>query len=439
MKSPPPLLTTLILTGLAVRLVLAPYSAGSDLAQFYGFAETMLEHGACFYSYADGIGHIREGWPYPWPYVYGPVLAYLLALIRRLVGGSVEAFWSDGNYYVYVDSTWALSVKLFFILADALVALLLYRMLMLRGEKKALFLTALYYLNPMTIYVSSIYGMFDGLALLLFLLGLYLSTLKENLSHALYGFTLAVKHTLLFPALVSVWDALLTGRGAVKKLALFLLGVSLPFLPLLLLCPSSLRSVPELMGGISIGYALPIPYSLNGVSSLATYFHQTRGAETLTLLEHWYVPAVILLSLVFVRHSFEGNLLVSSSLAYVVFVATFWRVNPQYLAPLVAFLVLIASCGRGFPSILALGTAIYAGFWPIMQPASFWFHVHLKNPNWEMVHLVDSLTLRIFEDEPYVAYSLGLTVLLYLIVLTSTIPHLKTLKTWLSNRLGVGA
>ncbi len=114
--------------------------------------------------------------------------------------------------------------------------------------------------------------------------------------------------------------------------------------------------------------------------------------------------------------------------------ATYWRVNPQYLAPLVAFLILLAAFDRGIAGIVSLFTAVYAGIWPIMQPSAFWFHVHLENPNWTLVHFVDSLTFRIFSDEPYVAYSIGLTLLLYAVILSATLPYLKNLKAWLSEK-----
>ncbi len=90
------LLLLIILSGLSLRLALAPYSAGSDLAQFYGFAGTMLEKKACFYAYADAAGFWTKGWPYPWPYVYGPVMAYLLAAVGYLVGGRLTPSGGTG-------------------------------------------------------------------------------------------------------------------------------------------------------------------------------------------------------------------------------------------------------------------------------------------------------------------------------------------------------
>ncbi|ASJ12105.1 hypothetical protein [Thermococcus thioreducens] len=423
----------IILLGLSIRLILAPYSAGSDLAQFYGFAGTMLEHRACFYSYADASGFWIKGWPYPWPYVYGPVMAYLLAAVRYLVGGSINAFWRDGNYYVYIDPTWAFSVKLIFILADTAVALLLYLLIREKSEKLAVLGAVLYYLNPITIHVSAVYGMFDDLALAFFLLGLYL-TRRERLSYALYGFSLAVKHTLVFPALLSIWDAFLNGRRAISRVLFFLLGALTPFLPMMLFCPSSLRELPDLLRGMEVSYTLPVSYSMNGISSLATYLHMTEGRDTLFLLRYWYVSAFILLSLVLIRHVFNRNLVVSTALAYAVFTATYWRVNPQYLVPIVAFLILLAAFEEGAVTILTLFTVVYAGIWPIMQPSAFWFHVHMENPNWTLVHFIDSITFRIFSDEPYVAYSVGLTLLLYALILSSTIPYLKNLKAWLSER-----
>lgn len=431
-------LVLILVAGLTVRLALAPYSAGSDLAQFYGFAGTMLEKKACFYAYADWIDYSSKGWPYPWPYVYGPVLAYFLAVIRLLVGGSVESFWSGGVYHVYVDPTWAFSIKLVFIAADTAVALLIYALLRGKGTWEGVVGSALYYLNPMVIHVSAVYGMFDAVPLAVFLLGLHLRN-REHISPAFQGLSLAIKHTLLFPAVVSLWEYLLEGVRGLKKAVLLFAGAVVPFLPMLLLCPSSLRTLPKLMRGIEIGYPLPLSYSMNGFVSLLTYFHEAHGVETLIFIEHWYVPAVVLLFLTLVRHSFNRNLVVSASLAYATFTASYWRVNPQYLLPLVAFLVLVAFNTRGKVRLISFFTAVYAGVWPIMQPSSFWFHVHMKSPNWKLVHFIDAVTLRVFSDEPYVAYSVGLTLLLYAVILSATLPYLKNLKAWFSERVRVRA
>ncbi|ASJ08898.1 hypothetical protein A3L11_06530 [Thermococcus siculi] len=442
MKRPDLFLATLLVFGLALRLFLAPYSAGSDITQFYGFAGTMLQHGACFYSYADAVGFSTKGWPYPWPYVYGPVMAYMLAGIRALVGGWVETFWSGGVYHVYVDPTWAFSVKMTFIVADVIVAFFIYSLLKSRGERRAIFGAALYYLNPMVIHVSSIYGMFDGLALLFFLLAIHLER-REYLSPLLAGFSLSVKHTLLFPAAVLLWDWLLKGRKGIRRAVLFLAGIALPFVPMLLLCPSSLSAVPKLLRGMNITYPVPVAYSMNGISSLATYLHKTEGLETIALIHNWYIPAAVLLALILLRHAFRRDVIVSTALAYAVFTATYWRVNPQYLLPLAAFLVLLA-----FPSrthlprsvrLLSALTTVYLGLWPILQPTEFWFQVHMKNPNWAVVHIVDVFTLGVHDERIYVGYSLILTTLLYLIVFSATLPYLKNLKAWLSERVRVSA
>ncbi|CAD5243898.1 hypothetical protein [Thermococcus camini] len=438
MRHPERALALILLVGLTVRLALAPYSAGSDLAQFYGFAGTMLEKKACFYAYADWIGYSGKGWPYPWPYVYGPVLAYLLAVIRLLVGGSVEAFWSGGVYHVYVDPTWAFAVKLVFIAADTAVALLIYALLRERGTWESVVGSALYYLNPMVIHVSAVYGMFDAVPLAVFLLGLHLRN-RENISPAFQGLSLAIKHTLLFPAVVSLWEYLLGGVGGLKKAALLFAGAAVPFLPMLLLCPSSLRTLPRLMRGIEVGYPLPLSYSMNGFVSLLTYFHEAHGVETLIFIEHWYVPAGILLFLTLVRHSFERNPVVSASLAYATFTASYWRVNPQYLLPLVSFLILVAFNTRGNVRLISLFTAFYIGIWPILQPSEFWFHVHLRNPNWAVVRFMGHFTIGVWGDVPYVAYSLVLSILLYALLLGSTLPYLKNLKAWLSEKSGVRA
>ena len=87
---------------------------------------------------------------------------------------------------------------------------------------------------------------------------------------------------------------------------------------------------------------------------------------------------------------------------------------------------------------LSFIAAVYIGLWPILQSAEFWFQVHMNNPNWAAYRFVDRLTLGVFQDWFYLVYSLILTALLYPIVLSATLPYLKSLKAWFSDGVRVG-
>lgn len=410
-------LALILLLGLGIRLYLAPYSSGSDIPQFYGFGGTMLRHPLDFYAHASGHSWKTEGWPYPWPYVYGPVLAYLLAFLRLIVGeGAVRSFWDPKGYHVFVSRPWILAVKSLFILADLGIAVLLYKMLKKKSGWAAVVASAFYFLNPMVIYVSSIYGMFDGLAVPPFLLGIhFIEEGRKNPGYALIGFSLAVKHTLLFPALVVLCDPFPPQRGDPQDLrrifACFLAGLLLPFAPFLLK-PGSLLGLQDLLQGMKPGYTYPITYNLNGLVALLTFIHDKTGANTLFYMKHWIYFALPALIAVFFVHSRLRNLRISIALAYAAFVLTYWRVNTQYTLPLIAF-VALALPELDWPSrAVAFLTTIPPSLWPIAFPTSFWFHVHIERPNWKMVKLIDGHTLMIFDVGPFIVLSIVFTILL---------------------------
>lgn len=419
-------LVAVIVVGLALRLAAAPYSSGSDIPQFAGFADTFLRHGACFYKYADSSYAEKEGWPYNWPYLYGPLWAYILAALRLAAPSQVEHYWEGSNYYVYVGRSWIVAVKSVLIAADTAAALLIYRLASRRSRRLGVLLAAAYYLNPMTIYISSIYGMFDQLALLPLLTALLYVDDKPRMAGGLAGLSFMVKQTMGPPALalaVYAWR-----RGSLRVFAAAAVAAATATaLPLLLLCPSSAPKMLELMvEAPEPGYTRPLVYSFNGLSSLATYLHDkcscngSGGLDTLWMIKYWWVPAALLALLVLPRIVREDDVAVAGALAYTVFTATYWRVNHQYLVPLVALLLLSSPRLGGRLGLLAFVTTLWAGFWPIAFPTSWWFHVHVKNPDVDVWRMVDRLTLMVFDEAFYVEYSLVLTCLQYLLLVAAT-------------------
>jgi len=430
-------LVFLIIISFILRIVFVPFTSGSDIPQFAGFADTFLRHGFCFYKYADGSKYVSENWAYSWPYIYGPVLIFILSFLRILAPEEIIHYWKNNNYYVFVPIQWIVAVKSIFVLFDLLVIYVLYIILDTYGltRRKRLLLTSLYALNPMTIYISSIYGMFDQIALFFFLLTIHfyrgiISGSKSNyaLPGAFLALSILTKQTMIFPLIFILLDILYRSVRYTKKfliiLTSFVVISILLMLPFEITCPGSMFSLWNAVSRTSSpGYTLPVVYSFNGLSSLASYINMCCGKDTLYLIIYWWVPTIVFLTLLFITYLETRDPFTISLLSYIVFQTTYWRINHQYLVPGVAFLILLfqlmKKCMRC--RILGIIIIILIGFWPIMFPTSWWAHVHIREPNYFMWKLMDFFSLMIFDDLIYVLYALLLTITQYLFMVDSII------------------
>ncbi len=413
----------LLAVSLAVRVAPAPYSSGSDIPQFAAFADTFLRHGLCFYMYADGSRADTEDWPYSWAYPYGPMWVLMLAPLRLLAPDQVMHFWESGTYYVYVPVDWVVAVKSLLISFDialgALIAFIVWRR---RGFLWGYLAGAAYLLNPMTIYISAIYGMFDQIVTLFLIISLITYKERKMVSGVFTSLSLMTKHVVLpalIPTLISVVRKL---KDSIEYLVGAILSATAIILPFIALCPESLeRFIWALTSGVSPSYTYPICYSFNGISSLATYMHDITGGDYLALINYWYVPYLALQALVALHYIKTRDLIASSYLSYAAFIATYWRVNHQYLIPLIALAVLTLALSRKSKVMKALvgaSSIIMPGMWPIMFPTSWWFHVHIEEPSQWWINMIDKLTLMIFNSEYYVVYSMTLTLLLYATIIS---------------------
>jgi hypothetical protein len=420
-------IAVLLVCALVVRIIPMPYSSGSDIPQFAGFADTFLKHGSCFYLYADGSRAEEENWPYGWPYPYGPILVYILSLLRSVAPGEVEHYWEGSNYIVYVSTDWIIAVKSVLILGDILVAFLLYFIIRKRfGWMWGATVAALYAFNPTTIYISAIYGMFDQLAVLFVLISILFVLRKDYTATGAYSaLSLLTKHVVAPSIFIMIVHSILKGG---KPLRNYIIGSVLAGITIMipvLLCPQSIPyMLKSVFSAITPGYTRPIVYSFNGLSSLATFLHDRRGLDLLWVIEYWYIPYFILQGLVLLYYLKTKNLIAAMMLSYTAFVATYWRVNYQYLVPLIALSLLVLPFVRSCKRLFILIIQFIAGFWVIAFPTSWWFHVHIKNPNIEMWRAMDSISLMIFDEGFYVAYSLALTGSMYIVILYWTVPSI---------------
>jgi len=415
----------ILVSGLAIRSFLTPYTTGSDIAQFAGFADTFLRHGLCFYKYSGADSYIHEGWPYNWPYVYGPILILFLGLLRLFVRTEVIHYYDVlGHYYVYVPMDWIVACKALFILFDTLSAIMIYLLVkkLVGSTGKALLGMAIYFFNPMVIYVSSIYGMFDPIALFLMLLALYLLLMnKHALSSVLMGLSMVTKQTMLFPIIYHLLGVL--RRDGIRKFLLqssIIIGTGIIIMAPFMTCPGSVKVFLSSLDLASTPtYTYPISYSFNGFSSLATYLHSIYGVDTLWVMKYWFIPAIIL-TLFYVIALVRGknDLILPVVIGYLVYLATYWRVNAQYLLPGVGFLVLALfhPAVKGRAKLPVAASIFLMGFWPIMFPTSWWAHVHIMHPNMLIWRLLDFFSIMVFSRLYYV--SMLLTITLYVTIIT---------------------
>ncbi|MCS7111539.1 MAG: glycosyltransferase 87 family protein [Ignisphaera sp.] len=417
------LFIAVLAVGLLIRLVLAPYSSGSDVVQFAGFAKTFHRHGFCFYRYASA--HSSESWPFNWPYLYGPVLMYLLGALAHIVPPIYDILWQGDSYSIYVSTNWVFALKFIYILFDVAITIAIYLI------TRSVYASTIFYLNPATIYISSIYGMFDQMAAAVIIIGIYMLSRKRFwLSGIVLGISLMIKQTMLFP-IVGLGISLLL-RNKAKNLFIaitgFTMGILAMLAPILLFCPSSLQGIFGTLYMVKPRYAEPIMYNFNGVTGIATLIHRFNtcgefcGYEILWSIEHWYLFTAILSPFVAVSTLVIRDLYKLSTLYYILFTATYWGVNYQYLVPEIAFIAIASAYEKDrWLKALYIAASIYIALWVFIYPAEWWFRAHIHNPNAALAEIMGRASLNVYCDNIYAIYSLILTQLHYAIILRTSI------------------
>ena len=203
----------LLVVGLAVRLAIAPFFAHPfDVYAWYTNAQ-------------DFLNGVTPVWNYLVPYGYAFFLFVFPAglafnALSGLVGSHVIPISSlnpvlnpgaPWNIAVVPGPLFDLLVKLPLIASDAAVAFIIYRLVLksLGDERLALMASSGWFLNPLVIWVSSGWGMFDTLPALFTLLALYIvAGGKFAYSGLSQAGAVAMKYyavVLVIPMLVIAW------------------------------------------------------------------------------------------------------------------------------------------------------------------------------------------------------------------------------------------
>ncbi len=206
-------LRDVLLFGVIVRLAIAPFFAHPfDVYAWYTVGESVVNGKVPLQSFLVPYSYSFFLFVFPAAFAFSFLSGYLGSYTIPM--SSLNQDLNPGtpiNILVVPGPLFDLLVKLPLILCDLLVALLIYKLIMrhLGDERVAVSASALWFLNPLTIWVSSGWGMFDTLPALFTILALYFLLDKK---FALAGMSLALavemKYyaiVLLFPLLLVAW------------------------------------------------------------------------------------------------------------------------------------------------------------------------------------------------------------------------------------------
>lgn len=276
--------TVVIMVGLAVRLILAPFFAHPfDMYDWYVIGQSVTDGSQpitnflapSYYSYflfvfpAASVFHLLPG----------PITNYIIpisSLDPRLNPG---APW---DITLVPGLLFDLLIKIPLILSDTIVAFLLYRIVLRHGgsEKTAVTATLMWFLNPLVIWVSSGWGTYDTLPALFTVVCFYfLVERKFAFSGLALVVAIAMKYyalVLVIPVLVVAWRV--GGRKGLLSSAIAALGASIIlFLPLADRIVQG--AVPVIVGPVQPG----LTYSGVSFWSSLTLFVPLQGLGTISL------------------------------------------------------------------------------------------------------------------------------------------------------------
>ncbi len=412
---------------LAIRLVFAPFSAGSDIAQFSGFVDTFRSSGLCFY--VESSSPLGEEWPYPWLYPYGPLLILLLYPLRLVAPEKVITYSLNGAYYVKIPFRWIFVTKVTFSVIDAFIPVLIYIIAKRRlTDKQSLILSLIYSLSPMVLYNSAIYGMFDHIALFFMILSMfYIYNKRYRISGFLAGLSLLTKPTFLFPYLgLLIYNIKENERKAFVWFIYSLLSITIFMMPFTTVCPQTLPSLYYIFTWRGAPqYKLPLAYTLNGVTSLATYLHLNYGYNTIFIIKDLWILFLFILPITLIITYNKGPF-TTALYWYLAFILGFWGDNPQFLVPLIGLgLLAFVESKENKEKILMMVLILWSSLWASLYPLDFWFKVHMISTNELSMKIVRFLVLYTPGDLGYTIYSLTLFIIGFTLIISSFISSVK--------------
>jgi hypothetical protein len=181
-------LAVLLVTGLVLRLAIAPFPGGFgyDVATFQSWAQTLSDYPvANFYAHAEAADHLPgDLW----------VMKALQASFESLGGENLS-----GGVFAWL-------LKVVPAVCDVAVALLVFAIARrFTSAESGIKVATWYYLNPAVLFVTAVWGQWDALSLGVLLAGVYLVIRRDwtwVISSPLFVWAVLIKPQLAVPGLI---------------------------------------------------------------------------------------------------------------------------------------------------------------------------------------------------------------------------------------------
>jgi|SRR5579872_2392703 len=282
--------TTVVLLGLTVRILIAPFFAHPlDVFSWFTVGENLVSGKQSLESFLIPYDYAFFLFAFPGYLAFNLVTRYVPSGTFQMA--SLDPRLNPGIHFgitVVPGLLFDLLVKLPLIVSDTLIAVILFKLVFrsTNDERLATFAAALWFLNPLSIWVSSGWGMFDTLPALFTVLSIYFLLSKRfELSGLTLTSAIFLKYyaiVLAVPLLLMTWKT--NGKNA--TLRILLPSVILSILLVLPLIRQDLSSLTGLIVGTpfessSLHYAglslwtpftLFIPHFNQGIISVIVLF-----------------------------------------------------------------------------------------------------------------------------------------------------------------------
>lgn len=339
--------------GVIGRLVVAPFTGHpKDM-------EVWTESVRLFYE--SGVVNIRV-FPLPFTY-YILLLAYSPYALLRVAGFQDLTFLAHTSGMVE-----SIFIKVPFILSDILSFYFLLKIFnKAEGSKsnslKAYAYSLVYFLSPLAIFLSGIWGMYDGIAVGLFLAGIYYTLFEEKPLFATLFYVLSgLTKGFGFLGFVPLLAVLMKNKKSFQFSAVVgMISGGLVCLPLVL--TSGVQSIPELVTQFlrgRVGFGSNTPYVAS--SSYQSFLSILGFKVEPTHLTYLIIALVVLISVRYglrVRNSMNKTRIELTlgyfAMIFFIFYLIFFRVYEQYYLWIVPILIMYSYFKRASGPVLVAG------------------------------------------------------------------------------------